>query len=52
MLPPNCLNPDGFFLDNLKPADLEKELGINIVKGSYDLVESLKNISPISKSGV
>jgi len=52
MLPPNCLNPDGSFLDNLKPADLEKELCIKIVKGSYDLVESLKNISPISKSGV
>lgn len=52
MLPPNCLNPDGFFLDNLKPADLEKELCMKIVKGSYDLVESLKNVSPEKKSGV
>lgn len=52
MLPPNCLNPDGFFLDDLKPADLEKKLCVKIVKGSYDLVESLKNISPEIKSGV
>lgn len=52
MLPPNCLNPDGFFLDDLKPLDLEKELGIKIVKGSYDLVKSLKNISPEINSGV
>ncbi|HEX9912732.1 MAG TPA: DUF512 domain-containing protein, partial [candidate division Zixibacteria bacterium] len=37
MLPPNCLNPDGYFLDNLKPADLEKKLCMKIVKGSYDL---------------
>jgi putative radical SAM enzyme (TIGR03279 family) len=52
MLPPNCLNPDGYFLDDLKPADLEKELGMKIVIGSYDLVKSLKNVSPKGKSGV
>ena len=52
MLPPNCLNPDGYFLDNLKPADLEKKLCMKIVKGSYDLVESLKNTSPEKNSGV
>ncbi|MFH0930433.1 MAG: DUF512 domain-containing protein [Candidatus Zixiibacteriota bacterium] len=52
MLPPNCLNPDGLFLDDLKPRDIEKKIGVKIIKGSYDLVESLKNISPEIKSGV
>ncbi len=44
MLPPNCLNADGLFLDDLKPLDLEKELGARIVAGSYDIVESLQKI--------
>lgn len=44
MLPPNCLNSDGFFLDDLKPSDLKKELGTKIVIGSYDLVKSLLSI--------
>jgi len=52
VLPPNCLNSDGLFLDNLKPFDLEKELGRKIVLGSYDLVKSLLNILPKEKSGV
>jgi len=41
MLPPNCLNTDGFFLDDLKPLDLEKELNAKIILGSYDLSKSL-----------
>jgi putative radical SAM enzyme (TIGR03279 family) len=44
ILPPNCLNADGVFLDDLKPNDLEKKLGVKTVKGSYDLVDSLLNI--------
>ncbi|MDP2959810.1 MAG: DUF512 domain-containing protein [candidate division Zixibacteria bacterium] len=52
MLPPNCLNPDGLFLDDLKPRDIEKKIGVKIIKGSYDLVESLKNISLERRSGV
>lgn len=41
MLPPNCLNSDGLFLDDLKPKDLEKKLRVQTAVGSYDLVKSL-----------
>ena len=44
LLPPNCINQDGLFLDNLTPQDLESELGRKVVIGSYDLVESLMKI--------
>ncbi|HVP35992.1 MAG TPA: DUF512 domain-containing protein [Terriglobales bacterium] len=44
MLPPNCLNTDGLFLDELKPSDLENELSVKVVTGSYDMVGSLKKI--------
>jgi putative radical SAM enzyme (TIGR03279 family) len=30
ILPPNCLNEDGLFLDDLSPRDVEKELGLPI----------------------
>lgn len=41
MLPPNCLNSDGLFLDDLNPEDLEKKLRVKTAVGSYDLVKSL-----------
>jgi putative radical SAM enzyme (TIGR03279 family) len=44
LLPPNCINQDGLFLDDLTPQDLEKELGRKVAIGSYDLVESLAKI--------
>ena len=44
LLPPNCINQDGLFLDDLTPQDLESELGRKVVIGSYDLVESLMKI--------
>ena len=44
LLPPNCLNEDGLFLDDLTPGDLERELGRSVVVGSYDLVENLIRI--------
>jgi NifB/MoaA-like Fe-S oxidoreductase len=30
ILPPNCLNDEGLFLDDLSPADLERELGVEV----------------------
>jgi len=51
ILPPNCINEDGLFLDDLKPFDLGKELGRKIVIGSYDLAESLLKVLPKEKSG-
>jgi len=41
ILPPDCVNADGLFLDALRPEDLEKELGRKVVVGSYDLVETI-----------
>ena len=52
MLPPNCLNTDGLFLDDLKPLNLEKELGVKIVTGSYDIVGSLRKTLQTQTPGV
>ncbi|OGC81372.1 MAG: hypothetical protein A2W07_06425 [candidate division Zixibacteria bacterium RBG_16_43_9] len=52
MLPPNCLNSDGLFLDDLKPSDLEKKLRVKIAVGSYDLVKSLLSLLSERNSGV
>jgi putative radical SAM enzyme (TIGR03279 family) len=41
LLPPNCVNEDGLFLDDLAPRDIERALGRKVVVGSYDLVETL-----------
>jgi len=41
LLPPDCLNEDGLFLDDLTPLDLEQELERKVIVGSYDLVEDL-----------
>jgi len=45
VLPPNCLNTDGLFLDDLTISDLEEELKVKIVQGSYSLKETLKLLS-------
>ncbi|MGB8657243.1 MAG: DUF512 domain-containing protein [Candidatus Zixiibacteriota bacterium] len=50
LLPPNCLNEDGLFLDDLEPADLERELDRQVIVGSYDLVGSLRKIFDMRKS--
>jgi putative radical SAM enzyme (TIGR03279 family) len=50
LLPPNCINQDGLFLDNLTPLDLERELGCKVVIGSYDLVKSFRKILDAWKS--
>ena len=41
LLPPNCLNEDGLFLDDLTAGDLERELRRKVAVASYDLVEDL-----------
>jgi len=43
LLPPNCLNHNGFFLDDLLLKDLEQEVGCRAVVGTYDLVETIQN---------
>jgi putative radical SAM enzyme (TIGR03279 family) len=44
LLPPNCINQDGLFLDDLTPADVEKESGCKVAVGSYDLVQTLTRL--------
>ncbi len=45
VLPPNCLNHDGLFIDDLTVADLENELKMNVVQGSYSFKETLRMVS-------
>jgi len=44
LLPPNCVNHEGLFLDDLTPQDVERKLRRKVRVGSYDLVESLIKI--------
>lgn len=44
LLPPNGVNQDGLFLDDMTPQDMEKEFDRKVIIGSYDLVETLTNI--------
>jgi putative radical SAM enzyme (TIGR03279 family) len=43
LLPPNCVNHNGLFLDDLTPANLSSQLGCSVYVGTYDLVESIQN---------
>ncbi len=43
LLPPNCLNHNGLFLDDLLLEDLVQEVGCRIIVGTYDLVETIQN---------
>ncbi|MFQ6031538.1 MAG: DUF512 domain-containing protein [Candidatus Zixiibacteriota bacterium] len=44
LLPPNCINQDGLFLDDITPQELENEFKRKVIIGSYDLVETLTKI--------
>lgn len=44
LLPPNCINQDGLFLDDVTPQQVESELGRKVTVGSYDLVDTLIKI--------
>jgi len=47
LFPPNCVNVNGLFLDDLSPRDLERKLEHKVLIGSYDLVRDLIEISKI-----
>ncbi len=36
ILPPNCLNESGVFLDDLSPIDISNALGVKVIQGDYD----------------
>ncbi len=44
VLPPNCLNNDNLFLDNLSFSQFETALGKPVLIGQYNLAETLKEI--------
>ena len=39
VLPPNCLNGDGLFLDDVRPEDISAATGAEVREGSYDPAE-------------
>ncbi len=41
VLPPRCLNPDGFFLDNTTPEQLAEKLNTKVIIYPYDMNEVL-----------
>jgi putative radical SAM enzyme (TIGR03279 family) len=43
VLPPNCLNEDGLFLDDMSLEQFEDALGKPVVVGRYNLAESIKD---------
>lgn len=44
LLPPNCLNDNGVFIDDMTPAQLEKALRMPVVQGDYDITASLLKV--------
>ncbi|MCH9031115.1 MAG: DUF512 domain-containing protein, partial [candidate division Zixibacteria bacterium] len=52
VLPPNCLNGDDLFLDNMTLADFKNKLGRKVVVGSYDMVETLIEAVEVSGNGI
>jgi putative radical SAM enzyme (TIGR03279 family) len=41
LLPPNCINDDGVFLDDMSIDQFHEELGRPVLVGSYDLIETI-----------
>jgi putative radical SAM enzyme (TIGR03279 family) len=50
LLPPNCVNTEDKFLDNLTPKDLQRKFKRKVVVGSYDFVNTFLDILKVSKS--
>lgn len=44
VLPPNCLNGDGLFLDDMSLERFESELGKPVITGSYNLAETIREV--------
>ena len=45
VLPPNCVNHDGLFLDDFNPRDLEDRIGSRVVVGTYNLAVCIREIA-------
>ncbi len=44
ILPPNCLNSDDLFLDDLSLEEFSRKLGKEVIVGKYDLARTLKEL--------
>jgi len=44
VLPPNCLNNDSLFLDNLSLEQFRQALGVGVVVGQYDMAATLREV--------
>ena len=44
LLPPNCLNDEGVFLDDLSLEALRTELGVPVVRTEYEFMPALRNL--------
>jgi putative radical SAM enzyme (TIGR03279 family) len=42
LLPPNCVNDDMLFLDDMHIEELQEQIGKPVVLGNYDLTESIR----------
>ena len=45
VLPPNCLNNDDLFLDNMSLGQFKTALQKEVVVGQYNLAETLKEVA-------
>jgi len=50
LLPPNCVNTDNKFLDNLTPQDLQKRFKRKVVVSSYDFAGTFLDLLKTNKS--
>jgi putative radical SAM enzyme (TIGR03279 family) len=41
LLPPNCVNTDGVFLDDISPLQMEEKLGVRVKVASCDLAKAI-----------
>jgi putative radical SAM enzyme (TIGR03279 family) len=44
VIPPNCLNNDNLFLDNLSLEQFKNTLGKEVIVGQYNLAETIKEV--------
>ena len=44
VLPPNCINQDDLFLDNLSLEQFKTALGKEVFTGRYNLAETIKEV--------
>ena len=44
VLPPNCLNPDDLFLDDMSLEEFRESLGKPVLVGEYNLADTIKEI--------